>query len=117
MSDLITHSDLVPSARLEGNSVIATLRGDIDLHNSPELRDEIFSLLAAAKPKNLVLEMTQVAYMDSSAIAILVESLRKIRPGGGVLYLVAPQPRVKSVLEIARLDMIFKVVANLGQVV
>jgi anti-sigma B factor antagonist len=112
MSDLKTDSDLVPKARLEGQNVIATVRGDIDLHNSPELRDALLELLATNKPKNLVLNMCEVAYMDSSAIAVLVESLRKLRAGGGKLFLVAPQARVKSVLEIARLDMIFKIVAE-----
>jgi anti-sigma B factor antagonist len=112
MSELKTGSDLVPSARVEGNALIAAVRGDLDLHNSPEFREAILDLLASAKPKNLVLNMCQVPYMDSSAIAVLVESLRKVRVGGGKLFLVAPQPRVKSVLEIARLDTIFSVVAD-----
>jgi anti-sigma B factor antagonist len=112
MSELKTDSDLVPSARLEGQALIVAVHGEIDLHNSPQLRDALLSLLASSKPKNLILEMSQVPYMDSSAIAVLVESLRKLRVGGGKLFLVAPQPRVRSVLEIARLDTIFQVVAN-----
>jgi anti-sigma B factor antagonist len=111
MNELKTGSDLVPSARLEGDSVIASVKGDIDLRNSPELRDALLGLLVSAKPRNLILNMCEVPYMDSSAIAVLVESLRKVRVNGGKLFLVAPQPRVRSVLEIARLDTIFKVVA------
>jgi anti-sigma B factor antagonist len=111
MNELKTGSDLVPSARIEGDSVIASVKGDIDLRNSPELRDALLGLLVSAKPKNLILNMCEVPYMDSSAIAVLVESLRKLRVNGGKLFLVAPQPRVRSVLEIARLDTIFKVVA------
>jgi anti-sigma B factor antagonist len=111
MADLKTDSDLVPKARIEGDALIAQVSGDIDLHNSPDFRDTILHLLATSKPKNLVLNMCQVTYMDSSAIAVLVESLRKLRVGGGKLFLVAPQPRVRSVLEIARLDSIFKIVA------
>jgi anti-sigma B factor antagonist len=111
MDDLKTHSDLVPSARMEGTSLFAVVRGEIDLHNSPEFRDALLELLATTKPKNLVLNMSEVSYMDSSAIAVLVESLRKVRVGGGQLFLVAPQARVTSVLEIARLDTIFKIVA------
>jgi anti-sigma B factor antagonist len=111
MSDLKTDSDLVPSARVEGDALIAVVRGEIDLHNSPEFRDALLELLASTKPKNLILNMCEVPYMDSSAIAVLVESLRKLRAGGGKLFLVAPQARVRSVLEIARLDTIFKIVA------
>jgi anti-sigma B factor antagonist len=112
MSDLKTGSDLVPVARLQGDVVIASIRGEIDLHNSPDVRDVLLSLLADNKPKNMILDMSGVPYMDSSAIAVLVESLRKLRVGGGKLFLVAPQPRVRSVLEIARLDSIFKLVAT-----
>ena len=111
MNDLKTDSDLVPSARIQGDALLVAVCGEIDLHNSPEFREAILDLLATAKPKNLVLNMCQVPYMDSSAIAVLVESLRKVRVGGGKLFLVAPQPRVRSVLEIARLDTIFKIVA------
>ena len=112
MDDLKTYSDLVPLARLEGDSVIASVRGEIDLHNSPEFRDDLLTLIATAKPKNLVLNMSEVSYMDSSAIAVLVESLRKLRVTGGALYLVAPHDRVRSVLEIAHLDSIFKIVTS-----
>jgi anti-anti-sigma factor len=50
--------------------------------------------------------------MDSSAIAVLVESLQKIRKTGGKIYLTSLQPRVKGLLEIARLDAIFVITAN-----
>lgn len=45
--------------------------------------------------------------MDSSAIAVLVESLQKVRKSGGRVLLTDLQPRVKSLLEIARLGSIF----------
>jgi anti-sigma B factor antagonist len=48
--------------------------------------------------------------MDSSAIAVLVEMLQKLRKIKGEIHLSHLQPRVKSLLEIARLDSIFKIV-------
>jgi anti-anti-sigma factor len=45
--------------------------------------------------------------MDSSAIAVLVEALQRIRKAGGRIFLTDLQPRVKGLLEIARLDSIF----------
>ena len=50
--------------------------------------------------------------MDSSAIAVLVEALQKLRKIGGKLYLTNLQPRVKGLLEIARLDTIFVLAAT-----
>ena len=105
--ELKTGVDLVPHARVQGAAVVASVRGEIDLHNSPELRGVLLDLLQNHSPKKLVLNLAQVPYMDSSAIAVLVESLQRIRKTGGRIFLTDLQPRVKGLLEIARLDSIF----------
>jgi anti-sigma B factor antagonist len=111
MSELNPNADLVPAVRVEAaaNAVVASVRGEIDLHNSPDLRGVLLELLAKHEPKRLVLNLAQVPYMDSSAIAVLVEALQKIRKSGGRIFLTDLQPRVKGLLEIARLDSIFVV--------
>jgi len=88
------------------------VRGEIDLHNSPELRTALLDLLTRVNPKRLILNLSQVPYMDSSAIAVLVEMLQKLRRAGGKIFLTNLQPRVKGLLEIARLDSIFVLVAT-----
>ena len=101
-------SKLVQGARrVGGDSVRAALVGEIDLHNSPQVRAALLETLQREQPKRLILNLAEVPYMDSSAIAVLVESLQKIRKTGGKIYLTNLQPRVKGLLEIARLDAIF----------
>ena len=107
MNELRTSTEMVPSARIEGDALVLSVRGEIDLHNSPELRTELLDLLAKQSPKRLILNLGQVPYMDSSAIAVLVESLQKMRKTAGKVLLTDLQPRVKSLLEIARLGSIF----------
>src|SRR5438270_12830990 len=106
-----TGVELVPSTRVEpaASAVVASVRGEIDLHNSTDLRGVLLELLAKHEPKRLVLNLSQVPYMDSSAIAVLVEALQRIRKSGGRIFLTDLQPRVKGLLEIARLDSIFVV--------
>ena len=110
--ELKTQSDLVPNARKDGDAVLATVQGEIDLHNSPDLRGALLSILTETQPKKLILNLSGVPYMDSSAIAVFVESLQKLRKAGGKLYLTNLQPRVKGLLEIARLDSIFVICAD-----
>lgn len=110
MAHLKTTSDLIPAARTEGDAVVVAVRGEIDLQNSPELRTELLDLLVKHSPSRVVLNLTQVPYMDSSAIAVLVELLQKVRKTGGKVYLSNLQPRVKGLLEIARLGTIFGIV-------
>jgi anti-anti-sigma factor len=104
---LKTNSEWVDAARAEGDAIVVALRGEIDLNNSPDLRSELFTLLGRTPPKRLVLNLAQVPYMDSSAIAVLVETLQKTRKQGGKVYLTNLQPRVQGLIEIARLGTIF----------
>jgi anti-anti-sigma factor len=107
MTPIKTDTDLVPSARQDGETVVASIYGEIDMHNSPELRRALLMMLQNYSPKKLILNLTQVPYMDSSAIAVLVESLQKMRKLGGKICLTNLQPRVQGLLEIARLGTVF----------
>jgi anti-anti-sigma factor len=110
--DLKTASDIVPTARTEGDALILSVRGEIDMSNSPALRTEILDLVGKHSPRRLVLNLTAVGYMDSSACAVLVQALRRMRELGGKVYLTGLQPRVKGILEIQRLVSIFTVVQD-----
>ena len=103
---------VVPSIRKAGDAVVASLRGDIDLHNSPQVRSALLKFVDDNKPKKLVLNLGEVPYMDSSAIAVLVEALQKMRKTGGKVFLTNLQPRVKGLLEIARLGTVFVLVKD-----
>ena len=103
---------VVASTRQVGDAVVSHLRGEIDLHNSPAVRATLLKYLEQHKPQKLILNLADVPYMDSSAIAVLVEALQKMRKTGGKIFLTNLQPRVKGLLEIARLDSIFQVVAS-----
>jgi anti-sigma B factor antagonist len=105
-----TASKLVPSARKEGDALVASVAGEIDLNNSPELRTTLLGLLAKSPSKRIILNLAQVPYMDSSAVAVLVELLRKLN--GGKLILTDLQKRVQGLLEVAKLSTIFKIVAT-----
>jgi anti-anti-sigma factor len=111
MSDLPIN-EIVPSARIEGDVLIAAVVGEIDLHNSPELRTSLLNALSQNRLKKIILNLAEVPYMDSSAVAVLVEALQKLRKIGGKVCLTNLQPRVKGLLQIARLDTVFILTEN-----
>ncbi len=110
--ELKTTTDAVTAARQEGDALILHVRGEIDLHSSPDLRTDLLSLLQKTSAKKLVLNLNDVPYMDSSAVAVLVEAMQRLRKIGGKVCLTNLQPRVKGLLEIARLNSIFTVCAD-----
>src|SRR5262245_66619075 len=102
MSEIQTNSELMPTARLEGDNLIAAVRGEIDLHNSPDLRTALLGAISKSKFTRLILNLSQVPYMDSSAIAVLVEVLQKVKRAGGKVCLTNLQPRVTGLPESPR---------------
>jgi anti-sigma B factor antagonist len=85
------------------------LSGDIDLSRSPELRNHLLAI-SKKKPARLVVDLSDVPYMDSSGVATLVETLQQQRRNQGRMILCCMQQKVRSIFEIARLDMVFTIV-------
>jgi len=113
MSDPMSEeADLFAAASPSAGVVIGLIKGEVDLNNSPTLRSGILQSLRKFQPKKLILNMAKVPYVDSSAIAVLVEVLKELRRTGGKVLLADLQPRVKGLLEIARLDSIFIIVKD-----
>jgi anti-sigma B factor antagonist len=92
-------------------AVVVAPSGDVDLNASPTLRQAL-KQVQQARPASLVIDLSGVPYMDSSGVATLVEAMKIARDQRSKMTLAAPTPRVKSIFEIARLDMVFKIVAT-----
>ena len=68
-------------------------------------------------PGRLVIDLSEVPYMDSSGVATLVEAMQVARRRNQKLILCSPQEKVKAIFEIARLDMVFKIVGSRDEAV
>lgn len=100
--------NVVKAVRQVKGTVILDLQGEVDLHRSVSLRGSLLETLQD-KPVQIVVNMQDVEYMDSSGLATLVEALQVSRKNGTQLKLAGLQPRVRSIFEISRLDGIFKI--------
>lgn len=105
---------LAIEVRRDAAAVEVHLRGEIDLKNSPRLRSTLQELVTS-KPRRVILDLTDVTYVDSSGMGTIVEFRRKLQPSGGVLVLSGLQERVRSVLEITRLDHFFRITNTLDE--
>ena len=101
-------SEIVKQIRRLANAVAMDISGDVDLHRSPALREALAKLINE-NPDRLILNLTEVGYMDSSGVATLVEALQRIQRKQGRLQLHSLTPRVMSIFEIARLESIFEI--------
>lgn len=105
MSDNTLHTDELPGGRC------VRISGEVDLSWSQKVRKAILDALSGGKP--VAVDLSAVAYIDSSGIAALVEGFQQARGKQQKFALVAVSPAVLAVLELARLDRVFPLHADL----
>jgi anti-sigma B factor antagonist len=94
--------------REDGDRIRLTVRGEVDLYTSPELRKAIMKAVPAAQG-GVEVELSAVDYMDSSGVATLVEGFKTARESAKAFILMNPSKSVMRVLELARLDAVFEI--------
>lgn len=97
----------MPMPPIERPNVLP-LEGEIDLHVSPRVAASLRAMLKE-KPRQLVVDLSQVSYIDSSGLAILIEGMQTIEGYGGKFALAGLQESVRPIFEIARLDQVFRI--------
>ena len=100
--------NLIRDVRNNPNATIVVLSGDVDLHHSPDLHAALVDI-TNTRPKRLVLNLTDVPYMDSSGVGTFVEVFRRVSAYKGKMILCGLSGRVRSVLEITKLDRFFTI--------
>ena len=92
----------------ENSPNVVPLEGEIDLHVSPQIGARLAAMIKE-KPKKLVVDLSQVTYIDSSGLAVLIEAMQNVGGYGGSFALTGLQEAVRPIFEIARLDQVFRI--------
>lgn len=89
----------------DGKSAVIHARGEIDAVTSPTLRAGI-DRVARAGFTDVIIDLTQVTFLDSTAIGVLVGRLKALRQLGGSLTVASPTPRVQRLFEVTAVDQL-----------
>jgi anti-anti-sigma factor len=84
-----------------GDAVVVRLGGDLDLYNAEQVRSALAGAIAR-QPARVVVDVSQVEFLDSTALGVLVEARKQLPEGA--LRLVAPQRETRRALEVSGLD-------------
>ena len=87
---------------------IIELEGEVDVYTAPQLKQQVIGVLESGA-KELVVDLTKVDYLDSTALGVLIGGLKRMREVDGNMVLVCPSPRIRRVFEITGLDKIFDI--------
>ncbi len=93
---------------IKDDVAVLSIDGEVDMFSSPQARNAIMELVKKRVPK-VIVELSDVSYMDSSGVATLIEGLQLCQKYNGRLVVAGLRENVREVFELTRLDKIFKI--------
>lgn len=94
------------------DTVIIAFSGEITLEITSELKREIDDSLRDSVFDNLIVDLAEVTFMDSSGIGFLVALNTKIMGIGKKMYLFKPSNQVSKTLELVQLHNFFNMLED-----
>jgi len=91
-----------------GNVIIHINEERLDAHNAADLKLEFLKLFEGGS-QNLLVDMQNVRFIDSSGLGALVSGFKNATSSHGSLRLASLQPQVKSMFELTRLHRVFEI--------
>ena len=91
---------------------VVKVTGEIDVYTAPEFKSAVTEAIETGAV-SLIIDLTNVSYMDSSGFGILLGATKRLRPKGGCINLLGCSEAVTRMLSITRLDTIFGIYRNL----
>ncbi len=103
--------EMTVETRPDGVAII-TMVGKLDLLSTAAVKQQLTQTVHDGTPR-LVIELSQVGFIDSSGLAALISGLKTARMAGGDVYLVCPGVEVRNILEFTRLDRVLQMYDSL----
>jgi anti-anti-sigma factor len=100
--------DLDLSTRHDQDRAVVTVGGEVDLETAPQLGDHALTALQDVSP-HVVLDLTDVTFMDSTGLKVLLSIQRRADLAGGSFALVGVGRTVAKVLALTGLDQTFAI--------
>lgn len=88
------------------------LSGELDHHEAGSAIRAINDLIEKHMPRECVIDMSALSFMDSSGIAVLINASRKMKSFGGALSVENPAEQAKKVLDASGIDRLIAVASK-----
>lgn len=88
----------------EGRALTVRVEGEVDHHAARQLMEELGRRVDTALPRSLTLDLGGVSFMDSSGIAVVLRTWRRMSQLGGVMTVRNVPSQAAKVLKAAGID-------------
>ena len=98
------------------NSVLeVAINGEIDHHSAAEIRENLDNMIAETRPKSLVLELSDIDFMDSSGLGLVLGRYRRLQEIGAKMFIKNPSVRIEKILAMAGVDKLIRIIRTSEQ--
>ena len=94
---------------LVGSLLCIKINGEIDHHTARPLREKIDEALYYYRPPKIALDLSSVAFMDSSGLGLILGRFTLARELGGELRILDPSDSVSKILELVGTGRLIKI--------
>lgn len=105
------------SHEIKGNQLTIRLSGDLIGEDNGASVIEVVSNAIQQKALSCVVDISNLRYINSSGIGVLITILTKFRNKGGEVYLMKPSESVQKLLVITKLNAIFHIIQSEEEIV
>ena len=99
--------DIKVGTRSVGDWTVIDVEGEVDVFTAPKLREAIIGLLGDGKGR-LIVNLENVAFMDSTGLGVLVGGLKRVKERDGEMAIAGAQGTVLRVLNVTGLNAVFQ---------
>ena len=90
---------------------VLEISGSFDIYTAAQVRNWVDQATQAI-PANIVIDLSEVGFIDSTALATLIQGIKRARTNQGDIRLSGLRQPVRMVLELTRLDKVFEIYAH-----
>jgi anti-sigma B factor antagonist len=99
---------------IDADTQVVRAHGELDLYVAPEFKRRLAKTIEAGKTR-IVVDLTDAAFMDSTALGVLIGALKRLRVRGGALAVASEQPTILRILELTGMDQVLDLYATAGE--
>jgi len=85
---------------------IVVLRGEVDIYSAPQFKEALVHGIEEGA-RRIVVDLSDVTFIDSTALGVLVSGAKRVRPRNGNLDIVCKDENIIRIFEITGLNRIF----------
>jgi len=92
----------------QSDYITAYLFGELDHHSAGEVKTQLDDIIKGCNDLNLVLDLKNLSFMDSSGLGVLLGRYKKLKAHGSRMYLKNANSQIEKVFNVSGIYNIIK---------